>query len=614
MAAGDGQVVALPGITLFRSHGPREVAGRVEGPDGRPIARARVFQSGNGARRTETTAEATGAFRLPDVPGGTALVFAEAPGFRLGGSIVAEDGAGVILRLDRDGDPAPAREKGQPPMSRGEERALARQLLAPPLPLQQPGMAGGDQDRVEPARARVDPDRVLGMIEDRVLPNPGPALIGAALGQFEDDPAAAVATIEADRDPPSRASGFLALAAMVPVSEPARRGELLERALAEARRVDGKESRLGLLGRVADGWLALGQLGRARPIIVEGQALLATFPKGQFSFVAEEFGELLGMIELPAARDLFERKGMTSVSPTDATQVDRHLGKLAARLAPFDPVEAERIVRALRPPPGYSDREILILQTCSAMARADRARARGLLDALGDDAWPGKSFPLALKPYGLGLMAGALGDSDPAAARSLLDEAFTALRATSEQARGGPTSPSIACVMAGLLPTVAEVDPARLAERTWLAASCRAYRAPATPPSMNIYQERPALLEDAAVAVLVAPYDRRLAEVVAAPIFERLPGLAVEPENLGEDGVRLFQAVAAYDPRRVVPLLAALPEVAKVTRKDANGWTRISLDARARLAAAEILGQPTSTRARAALRFIEMRWPIDGPE
>jgi hypothetical protein len=499
-------------------------------------------------------------------------------------------------------------------MSRAEERALARQLLAPPLPLQQPGVAGGDQDRVDPARARVDPGRTLGMIEDRVLRNPGPALIAAALGQFEDDPSAAVATIEADHDPKSRATGFLALAAMVPRSEPARRGEFLERALAEVHRVDAKESRLGLLGRVAEEWLAIDRLGRARPIIVEGRDLLATLPKVQFFFGAEEFGEILGVIDLPAARDLFERKGTTNVSPTDATQVDRHLGKLAARLAPIDPLAAERIARGLRSSPGFTDREVFLLQTCRAMAAVDRARARGLLDALGDEAWPGKFTPLVLKPYGLGLMAGALGEADPAAARSLLDEAFTALRAASDRAQGGPTSPPAACVMAGLLPTVAKVDPARLVERTWLAASCRSYRPPAPTPSMNIDQDRPALMEDAALAVYLAPFDHRLSDVVAAPIFERLPGLAVEPQSLGEDGVRLFRAVAAYDPRRVAPLLDALPEVAKVTRKDANGWTRISFDARARLEAAEILGLPPSQRPRAALRYFEMRWPINVPE
>jgi hypothetical protein len=131
---------------------------------------------------------------------------------------------------------------------------------------------------------------------------------------------------------------------------------------------------------------------------------------------------------------------------------------------------------------------------------------------------------------------------------------------------------------------------------------------------MDVYRERSALTEDASVALFVAPYDRRLAEVVAAPIFERLPGLAVEPESLGEEGVRLFRAIAAFDPRRIALLLAALPEEAKVTKKDGNGWTRGSLDARARLAAAEILGLPPSARPRAVLRSIEMRWPIDVPE
>lgn len=612
-APDEGPVVVLPDITLVRVRGLREAAGRVEGADGRPVARASVFQSGNGVRRSEAAADADGAFRLPGVPGGMALVLAEAPGFRLGGTIVADDGAGAVIRLAREGDPAPDRKGGRPPLSRAEERALARKLLEPPLPLRQEGVANGYDTRVDPARARVDPDRVLGMIEDRVLPNPGPALIAAALGQFEDDQGAAVATIEADHDPQSRANGFLALAAMVPRSEPARRNEFLERALAEARRVDATESRLGLLGRVADEWLSLGQLDRARPIIVEGRDLLATFPKGRFFFGAEEFGEVLGLIDLPAARDLFERKGMTNVSPTDARQVDRHLGKLAARLATFDPVAAEEIARGLRSAPGYTDREVSILQTCRAMAVADRAHARGLLDAL-HEARPGKSIPLVLKPYGLGLMGEALAESDPAAARSLLDEAFAALRAASDRAKGGPTSPPVSCVMAGLLPAVAKVDPARLRERAWLAASCRTYREPAPMPSMNVYPERLALLEDAAVAVLVAPYDRGLADVVAAPIFERLPGLAVEPNSLGEDGVRLFRAIAAYSPHRIAPLLATLPAVAKVTGKDASGWTHVSLEARARFEAAEVLGLPPAQRPRAALKHFDMRWPIDVPE
>jgi hypothetical protein len=378
--------------------------------------------------------------------------------------------------------------------------------------------------------------------------------------------------------------------------------------------MDAKESRLGLLGRVADGWLVLGDLRRARPVIVEGRDLLATFPNDYSTFGAEEFSEILGVIDPTAARDLFERKAMTNVSPTDARQIDRHLGKLAARLAPFDPVTAERIARGLRPWSNHTDREVSILQTCRAMAAADLPRSRGLLDALDNQAWQGKFTLLVLKPMGLGLMAEALRESDPAVARSLLDEAFAALRAASDGAQGGPTSPPAACVMAGLLPTVALVEPARLRERAWLAASCRAYQDPGPAPWMNVHRERFALMEDMSVALLVAPHDRRLAEVVAAPIFERLPALAVEPESLGEDVVRLFKALAAYDPRRIVPLLAALPEVAKVTKKDANGWTRVSFDARARLAAAEILGLPPSARPRAALKSFEMRWPIDVPE
>jgi hypothetical protein len=71
--------------------------------------------------------------------------------------------------------------------------------------------------------ATIDPARVLDMIENRVIANPAGALIQVALGQCEDDPAAAIATIQADNDPGSRAAAWLGLEAVRPALDRALR-------------------------------------------------------------------------------------------------------------------------------------------------------------------------------------------------------------------------------------------------------------------------------------------------------------------------------------------------------------------------------------------------------
>src|SRR5262249_23249245 len=146
-----------------------------------------------------------------------------------------------------------------PPLSRAEERRIARELIAPVIGPGRAGSLGPMAQAVVPALARVDPDRVLEMLENRVLTQPAVEVLDqGALGQLEGDPNEAIATIEADRDPAARAEGFLALADATTDAQGNRRIELIDRALAEARRVEEKESRLLLLRQVADRWLELG--------------------------------------------------------------------------------------------------------------------------------------------------------------------------------------------------------------------------------------------------------------------------------------------------------------------------------------------------------------------
>ncbi|WP_435006864.1 carboxypeptidase regulatory-like domain-containing protein [Tundrisphaera lichenicola] len=596
-------LLTLPDLVLKRSRGIRVVTGRVVDRDGRPIPGASASQGGDGPRWTSTKADAEGRFRLTGVAGGEAIVLAEAPGFRDGGAIVRDGVEPIEIRLARESEPPVEALKSLPSLlSRPQERALAREILEPVLPVARSGSLGIVNASVIPALARVDPDRVLDMIEARVIGPTGNTAVGdpfgplieAALAQFEDDPARAMATIGDDLDPASRAAGWLALEEFGPRTDRARRGELLGLALADVHRSGDSEAKVRLLGRIADRWLELGSVERARPLLLEGKGIIDARPKDRWSFELEEFAESLAAIDLPAALALFERRGWTNVSPTDAATLNRHKGQAAIRLAAIDPAEAERLIGP--PTPDFYERPGVVLRVARKMATLDLDRARRILETIDDESGPGTSPNPALVPFGLGAIADALSGTDPARARGLLVEAFGGLRKIAVEGSPGQGQPSIANLMAELLPVVERIEPDRLAERIWLLAASRA-------PSV----QEPGAQEiegTFALAMLVTRYNRAVADAIAAPALERLPDFLVDSNGSYSNNLAtIFKSLAAYDPRAIVPLLRSLPETTRVPPPERDTWTAASIEAQFRLAAAQILGFPPEARPREAGRI-----------
>jgi hypothetical protein len=593
---GEGDVLTFPDVTLRRLIAVRAVTGRVVDREGRPVAGALVFQAGDGPRRTEATTDGDGRFRLGGIYAGPALVFAEREGFRFGSAIVEGGPAPVEVRLARVGEPPIAALKTLPPsMSRAEERALGRELLAPVLADARSGSLENDAARVVPALARLDPERVLEMIEDRVVGQPAEALGAVVLARFEDDPGRAVATIEADSDPVSRGRDFLALADAVPATDPRRR-EFLDRALAEARRGDGGGSdRVALLGQIGDRWLDLGDVARATPALREGQTALASARGNRFAFEDETFAEILATIDLPAARAVFERKGQPNVSSPSKDEIRRHLGGALPRIAAIDADAAERLLPEASGGPNVYDDDDLKFRVAVAMARVDPARAKRLLEMVGKSpaGEPGFARP-TLVPYGLGLIASARADADPAGAKSLLDEAFAGLKEIDRRGTSH-SGPPASLLMAVLLPTVERLDPDRLAERLALAASCRPAR------QQEPYQQDVSTM--ATLALLVSRYDRAMAAAIVAPGLDRLPSLLDRTNSHGSYvDSSVFGLLAAFDVRAVESLIRALPPAARKTEKVRDGWTIVSSEALARLAAAEALGRRPDERRREALK------------
>lgn len=600
VAAAERDLVALADVSLRRLQTLRFLSGRVVDREGQGVAGVSVFQSGDAPRRTATTTDAEGRFRLVGVPSAGAFVFTERTGFRFGGAIVGPGEGKVEIGLAREAEPPLAIPRMLPPLlTRAEERALGRELLAPLVVASRSGSLGSVDNSLIPALARVDPDRVLAMLENRVLSDPASVVNQVALAQLEDDPAKAVATVAADLNPATRAEGFLVLADAWPGDDRAHRIELIDRALAEARRVvdstfAGKVVRLGILGHVADHWLDLDLPDRAMPVLHEGRRIVATLPRDRHISDLEEFAESLAAFDLATARLIFERRGQTNANAIAPQQLNRNRAEAAIRLAAIDPAEAERLVHAVTPESWDPQRPQYLLRICQRMARSDLARARKILDMI-DQPIGLESFPSpSLRFEGLARMASELAATNPAGARGLLDEALAGFQKLAHDGdRDGGS-----CSMAELLPMVESIEPDRLQERLWLTLACR--QTLAAQPDSNAVNMRVRL------AMLVSRYDRAMAAALIAPALERLGELVVE---VGNDSFVFHSSAAAaiisplvvYDTRAAAALIQALPDSARKVPERKDNWQFSSVDAQLRLAAAQMLGLPVDEQIHRAL-------------
>ncbi|QEH36055.1 Alpha-2-macroglobulin MG1 domain protein [Aquisphaera giovannonii] len=604
-AAGPADVARLPDLVLRRESGERAVAGRVIDAAGRPIAGAKVLQRGDGPRPTESTTDADGRFRLPGVAGGRALLAAEAPGFRTGGTIAGPEGP-VEIRLARADEPVRPPGRAPEPLTRAAERELGRALFMPKFDEARalPEVAGLPSP--DAILARLDPDRAVAMLEERVLRQPAESLIQVALARFEDDPAAAPATLDADRSGTARARGLIALADLAATIAPDRRAGLLDRAVAEARRLEDPEAKLVLMGEVADRLLESFELDRAAPILREGRQVLKDAKPGLFAYQVAPFGEAMAAIDLPAAEAFLARRAPGGSDDEGVRMRDR--GAMAIRAAVSDPAAAGRLARELRHVPNFSESQAVLLRVARNMARRDLPGARAVLDLLDGAATPGATASGSLRPYGLALLADARAAIDPDGARGLLDEAFAGLRAAAEADLTRPTYPPVPSVMAGLLPLVERLQPDRVAERLWLALACR--------PTRIEPLEASRVSTTLDLAMLLSRYDRQVAAAVYEPAGARLPELAGQEYvgglfNYGGSGDPL-KVLAAYDPRALAALIERLPESARVTGDNGQGWATPSLEIQARLAGAQMLGLPPEARRQAALETPLTTWPAEG--
>jgi hypothetical protein len=308
----------------------------------------------------------------------------------------------------------------------------------------------------------------------------------------------------------------------------------------------------------------------------------------------------MARVDLPFALELAEGRGIpdgrqpeppagtpkriisASRSPRVPWQVDDARAAIARRVATTDPAAARRVLGLI----DESRRPHARRAVCLAMAATDLPAAR-LLAAEAND-------PMleALVPA---VAARARETSEPETARALLRESVQGLTRFVVSDRVG--QPSTAEALIRLVPLATRVDPDRAPGYLWLTLSLRMPLS-ATPESMPVIPKpRRAYLDQAELAAWVARFDGALAEVVFAPVADRLAGLVDETWGLGAEGNPIFQAAAAVDVRLARRLLDTLPEdPARPPGPAMMGRITHHTKADARIALARALALPPALR------------------
>ena len=528
---------------------PNRVAieGRVVDREGRPVVGAGVRTSADGPCCRRATTDADGRFRLVEVPDGHAFLFAEAEGFRFDGREIDPKAGPFDLALTRLGEVPGASMATQPRST--AEMDLARRVMAPYVDRV---LSEGDQStriRTLELLARVDPKRVLALIEGRGVEDAWSAdhlrhAASCGLGGSNADERMAV--VEAIRDPEWRVVAALHAADAMPEAARVLKREWVDHALQDARSVVDPARRVVSLARVADRLIDLGEVAEATRLFEEARPVAESLPLATSGGRARvEFAESLARVDPARALALTEEI-------LDPGAFDRCRLEIARRMASRDPAKVVQVLESLRDPRSLAR---ALPELCHALAPFEPALARQLLARARADA-------PCLPPYALGMMALALSDRDKPTATAWLREAFDLL---GRIAASGPPTPGAshdpAAVAASLLPVAERIDPKLVPELFWRAVSFHAPR-----PGNEVRS-------DALLALLLARYDRTVARSFFKPAAERA---LASPEA---DLATLFAASAILDPALALRLVDALPDAPDLTFHHPKNEARLNLAA-----------------------------------
>lgn len=533
-------------IALGRTPELRSIAGRVVDRRGQGIVGLRVFQAGDGPRRTETTTGAEGRFRLRGVYAGPAVVLVAGSNVRLQGFLVHGDAEPVELTASSDDEPAGTpRTTLAAPLGRSQRREIALRWVEPLLPRLKEGGLTPEKVRLLETLSALDPTQVSELAKS-------PLFAALGIGEAFDYQAArtlifedmdeALALGESLNTPHYRGRLDLAACDALPEESRQRKSELLAAALLQARAEPDVAQRTELIGQIAERWFDLGDEAQGTALLREGQKLAEQLPAPseaaarahhEAAHMRAFFAGSLARIDTAAALKLS--------AGFSGQFADRYRMAVALGLARRDPATAERLMDGLE----FAEaRSWLSLPVLHRMADVDPQRAARAARKCRTDVERG---------YALALVAHGLARKDAAQAAALLDEAFgllerAALDGSAETAAWGQP----AVLAAALLPVAERIDPALVDGYFWRAM---ALRSPRVAPSG---ENAAVAVAPAALAMFISRYDREIAIALVEPIAKELGGLG----SAGQDWISqvAWGSLAVVDAARAGSLIDALPE------------------------------------------------------
>jgi RNA polymerase sigma factor (sigma-70 family) len=528
------------------------VEGRLRDRRGKPVAEAKVTHVDHRMQRRQTTTDADGRFHLPGTPDGKSLLLVEKAGWRFYGQFLDASTTPLDLVLTRAEEPGGPALKTLPfALTQQERRTLAGRVLEPYV---QRVLTNGDdsnKSRALEVLARIDPARVLELIEKKTIKNSWyQDYLRRAVAQqlLLENPDEALTVVNAMSDSGFRATGHLDVYDALPETQRTRKLDVLGQALLHTRNIQDASHRVVHPGPIARRYLDLGETERSTKLLREGAAVAQKLPTMAWAGYARgAFAEDLALIDLPAALELTK-------DLKDPHEYHRHHGNIAHKLAGKKPAEAERILGMIQKPHGPASSgpggppveyrgapsDTWAPRVCYRMAPVDLERARKIADQISQD---------ELKAQAYGVMALALAKSQPAQATQLLRQAFTVLQQLVESKKDQFNGLHGAASIAGsLLPVAEQIDPRLVPEFFWRTLSFR------LPPPED---DDPYFLKeysDAALALALARYDRGLAKTLLEPLAK----CEREQRNLRRS-YAFFPATAIVDPRWALELIESLP-------------------------------------------------------
>jgi Carboxypeptidase regulatory-like domain len=130
------------------------VEGTVVDMSGKPVAQARVFNSGDGPEPMETRSDDAGKFKLKGFRKGPVYVFAEKEGYRFAGLRTESDVADAVLKMLRSDEPAPQRPADWRTSLIEEEKKAAHKVLEKNWAT----ATGSQRQQARYKMARIDPE------------------------------------------------------------------------------------------------------------------------------------------------------------------------------------------------------------------------------------------------------------------------------------------------------------------------------------------------------------------------------------------------------------------------------------------------------------------------